>query len=64
MCAPKKTPHFCLGPTAEEQPFKKKMKMVVAVESNNLNEDSKDSGKTSKFQPKVLGKVLEKMKEK
>jgi hypothetical protein len=29
-----------------------------------LSEDSKDSGKTSKFQPKVLGRVFEKMKEK
>ncbi len=36
----------------------------MGVESNNLNEDLENSGKTSKFQPKVLGKVLEKMNEK
>jgi hypothetical protein len=40
------------------------MKLVVGVESNSLDEDSEDSSKTSKFQPKALGKVLEKIKEK
>jgi hypothetical protein len=62
-CALGNTPHFCLGPTYKEQPSKKKMKLVVGVESNSSYEDSEDSSKTYKFQPKVLRKVLEKMKE-
>jgi hypothetical protein len=62
-CAPRKRPHFCFGPIDEEQPSKKKMKLTMGVESNSSNEDLKDSNKTSKCQPKVLGKVLEKMKE-
>jgi hypothetical protein len=37
------------------------MKLAVGVESNSSDEDSKYLGKTSKFQPKVLGRVLEKM---
>jgi hypothetical protein len=36
------------------------MKLVVGVQSNSSNEDSEDLGKTSKFQPKVLGRALEK----
>ncbi len=60
-CALRKSPHFCLGLTNEEQPSKKKMKLAVGVESNSSDEDSEDLGKTSKFQPKVLGRVLEKM---
>jgi hypothetical protein len=38
-CALGKIPHFCLGPIDEEQPSKKKTKLIVGVESNSSNED-------------------------
>lgn len=57
-----KTTHLCLGPKDEDQPSKKKMKLVV--ESYSLKQDSnEEEGRASKYQPKVLGRVLERMKE-
>jgi hypothetical protein len=38
-CAPRNTPHFYLGPTNEEQPSKKKKKLVVGVELNSSDKD-------------------------